>query len=98
MLGGKPIVKLVETEPHKEGTSAIVNVSMMPEATLLFRKMTENIALQSRLHKGALVMDGKVYQEWRIVNVVERGNFFIYCNPNWSEEDVKAFCEQLVKQ
>jgi len=98
VLDGKPIVKLVETEPHKEGTSAIVNVSMMPEATLLFRKTTENIALQSRLHKGALVMDGKVYQEWRIVNVVEMGNFFIYCNPNWSEEDVKAFCEQLVKQ
>lgn len=98
LLGRKPLVKRVEPEPYNKGTSTSVMVSMMPEATLLFTRMTENALLQPKPVDAAVVMDGKVYQKWRINNVVGTGGFFIYTAPDWSKEEVEAFCGRLIRE
>ena len=97
VLGGKPLVKRLDSGPYKEGTFTAIILELMPEATILFRRLTEEALLQPQPVNIAVVIDGQVYQEWRIANAVCSA-FFINANPNWSKEEVEAFCEQLIKQ
>ena len=97
VLGGKPLVKRLDTGPYKEGTFTAIILELMPEATILFKRMTEEALLQPQPVNIAVVIDGLVYQDWRIANAVSCA-FFINANPNWSKEEVEAFCEQLIKQ
>ena len=97
VLGGKPLVKRLETGPYKEGTFTAIMLELMPEATILFRRLTEEALLQPQPVNIAVVIDGQVYQEWRIANAVCSA-FFINANPNWSKEEVDAFCNRLIKQ
>ena len=97
VLGGKPLVKRLETGPYKEGTFTAIILELMPEATILFKRMTEDALLQPQPVNIAVVIDGQVYQEWRIANAVCSA-FFINANPNWSKEEVEAFCKQLIRQ
>ena len=97
VLGGKPLVKRLETGPYKEGTFTAIMLELMPEATILFKRMTEDALLQPQPVNIAVVIDGQVYQEWRIANAVCSA-FFINANPNWSKDEVEAFCKRLIKQ
>jgi hypothetical protein len=97
VLGGKPLVKRLETGPYKEGTFTAIMLELMPEATILFKRMTEDALLQPQPVNIAVVIDGQVYQEWRIANAVCSA-FFINANPNWSKDEVEAFCKQLIQQ
>ena len=97
VLGGKPLVKRLDTGPYKEGTFTAIILELMPEATILFKRMTEEALLQPQPVNIAVVIDGQVYQEWRIANAVCSA-FFINANPNWSKEEVEAFCNRLIKQ
>ncbi|MBR3427359.1 MAG: hypothetical protein IKG95_05405 [Bacteroidales bacterium] len=97
VLGGKPLVKRLDTGPYKEGTFTAIILELMPEATILFKRMTEEALLQPQPVNIAVVIDGLVYQDWRIANAVSCA-FFINANPNWSKEEVETFCEQLIKQ
>ncbi len=97
VLGGKPLVKRLETGPYKEGTFTAIILELMPEATILFKRMTEDALLQPQPVNIAVVIDGQVYQEWRIANAVCSA-FFINANPNWSKDEVEAFCEKLIRQ
>ena len=97
VLGGKPLVKRLETGPYKEGTFTAIMLELMPEATILFRRLTEEALLQPQPVNIAVVIDGQVYQEWRIANAVCSA-FFINANPNWSKDEVEAFCNRLIKQ
>ena len=97
VLGGKPLVKRLETGPYKEGTFTAIMLELMPEATILFKRMTEDALLQPQPVNIAVVIDGQVYQEWRIANAVCSA-FFINANPNWSKDEVEAFCKQLIRQ
>ena len=97
VLGGKPLVKRLETGPYKEGTFTAIMLELMPEATILFKRMTEDALLQPQPVNIAVVIDGQVYQEWRIANAVCSA-FFINTNPNWSKDEVEAFCKRLIKQ
>ncbi|MBR4467848.1 MAG: hypothetical protein IKS53_00280 [Bacteroidales bacterium] len=97
VLGGKPLVKRLDSGPYKEGTFTAIILELMPEATIMFKRMTEEALLQPQPVNIAVVIDGLVYQDWRIANAVCSA-FFINANPNWSKEEVEAFCEQLIKQ
>ena len=97
VLGGKPLVKRLETGPYKEGTFTAIMLELMPEASILFRRLTEEALLQPQPVNIAVVIDGQVYQEWRIANAVCSA-FFINANPNWSKEEVETFCNRLIKQ
>ncbi|MBR3699447.1 MAG: hypothetical protein IKM85_08025 [Bacteroidales bacterium] len=97
VLGGKPLVKRLETGPYKEGTFTAIMLELMPEATILFKRMTEDALLQPQPVNIAVVIDGQVYQEWRIANTVCSA-FFINANPNWSKDEVETFCKQLIRQ
>lgn len=97
VLGGKPLVKRLETGPYKEGTFTAIMLELMPEATILFKRMTEEALLQPQPVNIAVVIDGQVYQEWRIANAVCSA-FFINANPNWSKEEVEDFCKTLIQQ
>ena len=97
VLGGKPLVKRLDTGPYKEGTFTAIILELMPEATVLFKRMTEDALLQPQPVNIAVVIDGQVYQEWRIANAVCSA-FFINANPNWSKDEVEAFCKRLIKQ
>lgn len=97
VLGGKPLVKRLETGPYKEGTFTAIMLELMPEATILFKRMTEDALLQPQPVNIAVVIDGQVYQEWRIANAVCSA-FFINANPYWSKDEVEAFCNMLIQQ
>ena len=97
VLGGKPLVKRLETGPYKEGTFTAIMLELMPEATILFKRLTEEALLQPQPVNIAVVIEGQVYQEWRIANAVCSA-FFINANPNWSKDEVEAFCERLIQQ
>ena len=97
VLGGKPLIKRLYTGPYKEGTFTAIMLELMPEATILFKRMTEDALLQPQPVNIAVVIDGQVYQEWRIANAVCSA-FFINANPNWSKDEVETFCKQLIRQ
>jgi hypothetical protein len=98
VLGGKPLIKRMDSGPYKEGTFTAILIGLMPEATILFRRMTEDALLQPNPVHAAIVIDGLVYQDWRITGVIECGVCYINANPNWSKEEVETFCNRLIKQ
>ena len=98
VLGGKPLIKRMDSGPYKEGTFTAILIGLMPEATILFRRMTEDALLQPNPVHAAIVIDGLVYQDWRITGVIECGVCYINANPNWSKDEVETFCNRLIKQ
>ena len=98
MLGGRPLVKQVKYESYQEGTSIMLLANLMPEASVLYKRMTENAIVRPEPVECAVVIDGKVYQKWRIDGVIESGAFFISTNPDWSKKEVEDFCRRLIKQ
>lgn len=94
VLGGKPVVKKVVRGPYLEGTTNQIITFLTPEASVLFRRFTENCLLNGR--SGAVVLDGKVYQTWKVTGVIENGAFFVKLDASEAETD--AFCKTLLRQ
>lgn len=94
VLGGKPMVKKVVRGPYLEGTTNQIITFLTPEASVLFRRFTENCLLNGR--SGAVVLDGKVYQTWKVTGVIENGAFFVKLDASEAETD--AFCKTLLRQ
>lgn len=94
VLGGKPMVKKVVREPYLEGTTNQIITFLTPEASVLLRRFTENCLLNGR--SGAVVLDGKVYQTWKVTGVIENGAFFVKLDASEAETD--AFCKTLLRQ
>lgn len=98
VLGGKPLIKEVKREPAKEGESEMLLVTLTPEASVLFKRMTEDVLVRPNSEGGALVMDGNVYQHWQIRSPIDQGTFFIWTDPEWSDAQIADFCERLLRQ
>lgn len=94
VLGGKPMVKKVVRGPYLEGTTNQIITFLTPEASVLFRRFTENCLLNGR--SGAVVLDGKVYQTWKVTGVIENAAFFVKLDASEAEAD--AFCKTLLRQ
>ncbi len=96
ILEGKPLVQKVEVNrPRKCPTSESVPiiVTMTPEAAQLWYQFTTELTG----HQAALSLDGIVFQEWKIMQGLDNGCFFIM--KKWSsKEELEAFCKQLVRQ
>ena len=96
ILGGKPMVQTVEVNrPRKYPTSESVPiiVTMTPEAAQLWYQFTTELTG----HQAALSLDGIVFQEWKIMQGLDNGCFFIM--KKWSsKEELEAFCQQLIRQ
>ena len=96
VLGGKPIVAYVEFSyprsfPDTEPVPMFVFFTS--EARQLWYRFTTEIAGR----RTAVVMDGVVIQDWQVMCGIDNGQFMI--TREWSsKEEVKAFCERLVKQ
>ena len=96
VLGGKPMVRGVTVNhprkyPNAESVPMIVFLT--PEASRLWYQFTSEM----RGGKAALTMDGTIIQEWMIMQGLDNGSFFIM--RDWSsKEEMKAFCEKLIKQ
>ena len=96
ILGGKPLVqKVVVNRPNKYPSTESVPliVTMTPEATQLWYQFTT----ETKGRQAALSLDGVVYQDWKIMQSLDNGCFFIM--REWSsKEELEAFCEQLIRQ
>ena len=96
VLGGKPMVAYVEfsyqrsfpdTEPMP------MYVFFTSEARQLWYRFTTEIAGR----RTAIVMDGEVIQDWQVMCGLDNGQFMI--TRAWSSKDeVKVFCNRLIKQ
>ena len=96
VLGGKPMVAYVEfsyqrsfpdTEPMP------MYVFFTSEVRQLWYRFTTEIAGR----RTAIVMDGVVIQDWQVMCGIDNGKFMI--TREWSSiDEVKAFCERLIKQ
>jgi len=63
------------------------------EARQLWYRFTTEIAGR----RTAIVMDGEVIQDWKVMCGIENGKFMIM--REWSsKEELEAFCERLIKQ
>ena len=95
VMEGKPIIQSVETSgssQNEEGYVPII-VRLTPEASQLWSQFTREIAG----HNTALVIDGVVVQEWFVQCEINNGQLFIM--QKWSsDEELKEFCEMLVRQ
>ena len=96
VLGGKPMVKkLVVTKPYKypSDQSVPIIVHLTPEASQLWYQFTT----ETKGRQAALSLDGIVVQEWKIMQGLDNGCFFIM--RKWeSKEELEEFCKQLIKQ
>ena len=96
VFGDKPMVKMVVvTKPNKypSGESVPMIVHLTPEASQLWYQFTTEIIG----HRAALVMDGVVIQDWKVMCGLDNGSFFIM--RDWSsKEELDAFCKRLIKQ
>ena len=96
VLGGKPMVAYVTcTYPRSfSDTEPVpIYVLMTPEARQLWYRFTTEIAG----HRMAIVMDGVVIQDWQVMCGIDNGKFLI--SKEWSSKDeLKAFCERLIRQ
>ena len=96
VMHGKPLVAYVEcTYPRRNPNVEPVQlfVFLTSEARQLWYRFTTEIAG----HRTAIVMDGVVIQDWQVMCGIDNGQFMI--TREWSsKEEVKAFCERLVKQ
>ena len=96
VLGGKPmVVKVTSNCPRRYlNTEQVpIIVFLTPEASRLWYQFTSEM----RGGKAALTLDGKIIQEWMIMQGLDNGSFFIM--RDWSsKEELKAFCKRLIKQ
>ena len=96
VMDGQPLVQKVEvTRPSKYpcDQSVPIIVHLTPEASQLWYQFTTEITG----HRAALVMDGIVIQDWKVMCGLDNGSFFIM--RDWSsKEELEAFCNQLIKQ
>ena len=96
VLGGKPMVAYVAfTYPRNFPDTEPVPmfVFLTSEARQLWYRFTTEIAG----HRTAIVMDGVVIQDWQVMCGIENGKFMI--TREWSsKEEMKAFCERLIRQ
>lgn len=96
VLHGKPMVAYVTcTYPQNFSDTEPVPifVSLTSEARQLWYQFTTKIAG----HRIAIVMDGVVIQDWQVMCGIDNGKFMI--TREWSSiDEVKAFCERLIKQ
>ena len=96
VLHGKPMVAYAvftyqRRNPNTE--SVPIFVFLTSEARQLWYRFTTEIAG----HRCAIVMDGVVIQDWKVMCGIENGKFMI--TRDWSsKEEVKAFCERLIRQ
>ena len=96
MIEGKPMVKGVfVTKPSKYPSNGSVPmiVWLTPEASQLWHEFTNYLTGR----RGAVSIDGVVVQDWKIMQGLDNGCFFIM--REWSsKEELDAFCEQLIRQ
>ncbi len=96
VLGGKPMVAKVSfTYPRSFPDTEPVPmfVFFTSEARQLWYRFTTEIAGR----RTAIVMDGEVIQDWKVMCGIENGKFMIM--REWSsKEELEAFCERLIKQ
>ena len=96
VLGGKPMVAYVAyTYPRSFPDTEPVPtfVFLTSEARQLWYRFTTDIAG----HRTAIVMDGAVIQDWQVMCGIDNGKFMI--TRDWlSKDEVKAFCERLIRQ
>lgn len=96
IMGDKPMVAMMTAHyprkyPNTESVPMIVFLT--PKASQLWYQFTTEIAG----HRAALVMDGIVIQDWKVMCGLDNGSFFIM--REWeSKDEVKAFCEKLIRQ
>ena len=93
ILGGKPMVRSVLCGKYRKHDETPMIVSLTPEASQLWYQFTSDVTG----HKAALVMDGVVIQDWQVMCGIETGTFFIMRTYS-SKDELKAFCEQLIRQ
>lgn len=95
VLGGKPIVQSVETSVSfkSEDDYVPIIVHLTPEASRLWSQFTREIEGSY----AALAVDDAVVLEWYVQCEINNGQFFIM--HKWSSDDeLKEFCEMLVRQ
>ena len=92
-LQGKPMVKKVVCNNYRENEETPIIVNLTPEAGQLWYQFTSEVTG----HRAAIVMDGEVIQDWQVMCGIENGSFFIM--RDWpSKEELKDFCNRLIKQ
>ena len=96
VMHGKPLVAYVSfTYPRSFPDTEPVPmfVFLTSEARQLWYRFTTEIAG----HRTAVVMDDVVIQDWQVMCGIDNGKFMI--TREWSSnEEVEAFCKQLIKQ
>ena len=96
VMGGKPIVAMITANYQRKFTdteTVPMIVFLTPEAGQLWYQFTTEIAG----HRAALVMDGIVIQDWKVMCGLDNNSFFI--TRDWSsKEELKSFCERLIRQ
>ena len=96
-MAGQPVVQSVVCGSRrfkKESEPTPIIVYLTPQAGALWHAFTSDMTG----HRVALIMDGTQVQEWYIQGAINNGCFFIYADPNWSKQEVEAFCKQLIRQ
>ena len=96
VMHGKPLVAYVAcTHPRRNPNEESVQlfVFLTSEARQLWYRFTTEIAGR----RAVIVMDDVVIQDWQVMCGIENGKFMI--TREWSsKEEMKAFCEQLIRQ
>lgn len=95
VMGGKPIIQSVETSGSNQNEEDYVPiiVRLTPDASQLWSQFTKEIAG----HNTALVINGVVAQEWFVQCEINNGQLFIM-QKRTSDDELKEFCEMLVRQ
>ena len=93
IMGGKPLVRQLRCCKYRKHAETPIIVSLTPEASQLWHQFTADVAG----HRAALVMDGVVIQDWQVMCGIETDTFFIL-RAYSSKEELKAFCQHLVRQ
>lgn len=92
-LEGKPMVQKVVCSKYRKNKETPIIVNLTPEASRLWYQFTNEVVG----HKAGLVMDGEVIQDWQVMCGIENGTFFIMRTYS-SKDELKDFCNQLIKQ
>lgn len=98
VLGGKPMVEEVSHGHFRNRASENLGVFvyLTPDAAQLWSDFTRKGATEKTKCRAALCLDGVVYQEWMITGEISLGMFFVM--NNWTKDEVKAFCERIIRQ
>ena len=95
-MEGKPLVAyVVFTYPLRSPNTEPVPifVFLTSEARQLWYQFTTKITG----HRTAIVMDGVVIQDWKVMCGIDNGKFMIM--REWSSKnEEEAFCKQLIRQ